>query len=218
MNFTYLIKLVQESNEQKLATIVQLPDGGWRRVDVYGNIYYSKTKDGMVHRLDGPAITLANGSEKWLVDGKLHRTDGPAVINAYGDKWWYVNDERHRLDGPAVKYASGSEEWYVNNRLHRVGGPAVTSTTSPVKEQWRTNGELNRLDGPAVIYINGGEKWYKNDKLHRTDGPAVTHEGGRKYWFVDDKEYSEEDFNAIFGVSKDTAIIKQRAASNNLFM
>ena len=122
-----------------------------------------------------------------------HRLDGPAVEWSEGRKEWYVNGKRHCLDGPAIEWLDGSNLWYVNNKLHR-------------------------LDGPAIIGADGSKRWYVNDKLHRLDGPAIEYANGSKYWFVDDKEYSEEDFNAIFGVSKDTAIIKQRTASNNLFM
>ena len=84
----------------------------------------------------------------------------------------------------------------------------------------KTNNSVNyhRLDGPAVEYADGRKYWYVNGKHHRLDGPAIEYADGSKYWYVDGEQYNEEDFNAIVGASKDSAVIKQRAASNNLFM
>ena len=76
-------------------------------------------------------------------------------------------------------------------------------------------------DGTWRRVTYDGDVLYTKNKnrvdYHRTDGPAIEWSDGGKQWYVDNNEYSEEDFNAIFGVSKDTAIIKQRTASNNLF-
>src|ERR1700734_1354236 len=46
--------------------------------------------------------------EKWTKDGRLHREDGPAVIDRDGvtgiitREVWMRDNERHREDGPAV--------------------------------------------------------------------------------------------------------------------
>ena len=37
-------------------------------------------------------------------------------------------------------------------------------------------------------------EWYLNDQLHRVDGPATEWANGRKRWFLNDKEYTEEEF------------------------
>ena len=73
-------------------------------------------QDGKRHRLDGPAIDLANGSKYWYQYGKLHRLDGPAIEYAAGGKCWYQEGERHRLDGPAVEFADGSKCWFIQNK------------------------------------------------------------------------------------------------------
>ena len=39
-------------------------------------------------------------------------------------------------------------------------------------------------------------KWYQNGHLHRTDGPAVEYAGGRKFWWINGVEITEEEFNA----------------------
>jgi hypothetical protein len=69
-----------------------------------------------LHRLDGPAIEYADGTEYWYVDGKQHRLDGPAIECANGDKEWYVDDKRHRLDGPAIEDANGYKAWWVDHK------------------------------------------------------------------------------------------------------
>lgn len=60
-----------------------------------------------------------NGSEYWhSKDGLLHRIDGPALINKRG-KFWYLHGSRHREDGPAVEYSNGSRFWYLDNYQYR---------------------------------------------------------------------------------------------------
>jgi hypothetical protein len=54
---------------------------------------------------------------RWFNDkDEYHRLDGPAVEMANGYKAWYVDDKLHRLDGPALEYASGFKEWYVDGK------------------------------------------------------------------------------------------------------
>ncbi len=48
--------------------------------------------------------------------GELHRVNGPAVELANGAKYWYLNGKRHRTDGPAVEYANGHKEWWLNDK------------------------------------------------------------------------------------------------------
>ena len=46
--------------------------------------------------------------------GQLHREEGPAVILKNGSKFWYQNGELHREDGPAITWANGSMEWWIH--------------------------------------------------------------------------------------------------------
>ena len=147
-----------------------------------------------------------------LPDGTWRR------VNSDGDVLYTKNKNRvdyHRLDGPAVEWLDGSKAWWVNGYRHRIDGPAIEYASG--RKAWWVNGYLHRLDGPAIIGTDGSKRWYVNNKLHRLDGPAIEWLGGGRQWFVDGKEYSEEEFNTIFGVSKDPAILKQRAASSDLF-
>jgi hypothetical protein len=47
-----------------------------------------------LHRVDGPAIVWADGTQEWWVEGQLHRVDGPAIIYADGDQVWCSRSAR----------------------------------------------------------------------------------------------------------------------------
>ena len=65
-------------------------------IDKSGNKFWRV--NGLLHRLDGPALEWSNGYKEWHVNGLYHRLDGPAIESQNGNKFWYVNDER--LSGP----------------------------------------------------------------------------------------------------------------------
>jgi hypothetical protein len=100
---------------------------------------------------------------RWYNDkGELHRLDGPAIEMADGSKEWYVDGKVHRLDGPAFEYADGHKAWYIDGKLHRLDGPAIESAN--VYKAWYVNGKLHHLDGPAVECADGSKSWWVNDK------------------------------------------------------
>lgn len=119
-----------------------------------------------LHREDGPALTMPNGTKKWYRHGVLHRIDGPALEFANGSKHWYQNGLRHREDGPAVKLANGDLQWWLNGDLHREDGPAfiVQETDQYCSiQQWFKNGYCHRIDGPALIEMDDDfiyKSWY----------------------------------------------------------
>ena len=55
-----------------------------------------------------------DGAERWYQNGVLHRLDGPAVLHANGVRSWYKNNVRHRIDGPAIELPDGDAYWYIN--------------------------------------------------------------------------------------------------------
>lgn len=55
--------------------------------------------DGVVHRLDAPAITFPNGDELWIVNGLLHREDGPALVS---NSELYYNSGRRVKDSKKI--------------------------------------------------------------------------------------------------------------------
>ena len=51
--------------------------------------------------------------------------------------------------------------------------------------------------GLLLIVANGDKCWLLNDKLHRADGPAIEFADDSKYWYINGKKYTEEDFEMI---------------------
>lgn len=48
-------------------------------------------QDDLIHRKDGPAMELFDGSKLWAQHGLYHRDSGPAVEYANNDKYWYIH-------------------------------------------------------------------------------------------------------------------------------
>ena len=110
-----------------------------------------------------PVMTVnKSGDKEWRLNGKLHRLDGPAIEWADGTESWFHNGYLHRLDGPAVKSADGTTVWKRYGKFHRLDGPAI-EWASGAKDWWQ-NGKRHRLDGPAVIGADGSKAWYINGK------------------------------------------------------
>lgn len=92
----------------------------------------------------------------------LHREDGPAVELADGSKFYYLKNVLHREDGPAIEYANGTNEWHLNGSLHRVDGPAIERADG--NKEWYQNGRLHREDGPAMVRADGSKEWFLNGR------------------------------------------------------
>ena len=61
-------------------------------INSFGTYYYSDKEMTKLHREDGPAVELADGSKIWSLNGKCHREDGPAIENADGTKHcWFLS-------------------------------------------------------------------------------------------------------------------------------
>ena len=68
--------------------------------------------------MSNPVID-SEGNKRWYNDvGQYHRLDGPAVELADGDKVWYLNGKLHREDGPAIEDANGTNEWWLNDKQY----------------------------------------------------------------------------------------------------
>lgn len=94
-----------------------------------------RDRAGERHRIDGPAVEHADGSEEWYQRGVLHRVGGPAVYAAEGFTAWYQHGQLHREDGPARQWAfeeqGQAEYWLHGQRLSR--------------EQWREQATSDRM-------------------------------------------------------------------------
>ena len=53
---------------------------------------------------------------------------------------------------------------------------------------------LHRTDGPAIEFKNGEQLFYYLGVLHNDSGPAVIKDA-LKMFFLNGKEYTEEEFN-----------------------
>jgi hypothetical protein len=118
-------------------------------------------------------VCYASGAKEWLRYGVLHREDGPASTIEDGSCEWWLDGKRHRIGGPASTYSDGTTEWWVDGKLHREDGPAIVTNHLRGKEEyWYQNGKMHRDNGPASMRMTSN-KWYKNGLLHREDGPAI---------------------------------------------
>lgn len=129
--------------------------------------YHNKAK--ILHREDGPAFEK-DGNKKWYLNGVLHRLDGPAIQYKNGSRLWFVNGVPHREELPAVVLADGTLKWYINGCLHRLDGPASKTSLS---EGWYFKNRLHRIDGPALVYVDGRRYYFidgaefETEKLYR---------------------------------------------------
>ena len=109
-----------------------------------------RLNNGKLHRLDGPAIEWADGTESWFHNGYLHRLDGPAVKDAVGSTVWKRYGKFHRLDGPAIEWTDGTKAWFINGKEY--------SENEFNKEIWDRNPTrrniLKRASGKAGIEMD----------------------------------------------------------------
>jgi hypothetical protein len=88
----------------------------------------------------------ADGKKCWYLNGLLHRVDGPAVEYADGTKCWYLNGKRHRTDGPAIEYADGPKYWYLNGKeLTKEEFDAMNTTATCSNKVVEIDGKKYRL-------------------------------------------------------------------------
>ena len=84
---------------------------------------------------------------------------------------------------------------YFNEKgqLHCTTGPAIIHPNKD--KEWFVGGKRHREDGPAIEFVSGFKSWWYMGKRHRTDGPAVERCDGTKAWYINNKEYTEHQFN-----------------------
>ena len=73
-------------------------------------LYY---KNNLLHRKDGPAMVMKDGTQVWYKNGQIHSYNNePALITSDGFRAWYDTGIRHRSDGPAVIHPDGKLSFY----------------------------------------------------------------------------------------------------------
>lgn len=95
-------------------------------------------------------------------------------------------------DPPTTVFRDGTKRWLVNGHPHRDGGPAIVRANGT--KLWYQHGQLHNDGGPAVELSDGSKEWYQRGQLHRLGGPAVESPTGRKEWWVNNREFTEEEF------------------------
>ena len=134
----------------------------------YKNGYLDRKKKparvAVTTRVDGKKFI----SKKWYKDGVLHRDNGPAIDLSDGTKVWYTNGKREKLE-----YAFGHVEYYKNNILHKEDGPAIIKKDGST--EWYKHGLLHRENGPAIERSDGTKAWYEDGKLIERAGPNYSY-------------------------------------------
>ncbi len=51
-----------------------------------------------------------------------------------------------------------------------------------------------RLDGPGYENLYGDKLWFKDGALHREGGPAIEWCDGNKFYYLNNKIYSEKEY------------------------
>jgi len=70
----------------------------------------------------------------------------------------------------------------------------IEYTNISSKEYYALSLEESKEKPYCVKYSNGNKFWLVNDKFHREDEPAILCIDGRKYWYLNGKEYSFEEW------------------------
>lgn len=96
-----------------------------------------------------------------------------------------------RLHGKIEK--EGAVIYYKEGLLHNINEPAIIWDDGSY--QWYYNGLLHREDGPAVE-SQGCKYWYNQGRRHRIDGPAVEFSNGKKEWWIDGEQLTEQLFQS----------------------
>jgi len=147
---------------------------------------------------------LSDGTKGWRnSEGLLHRIDGPAVEWADGSKSWYKEGKRHRLDGPAIEGADRFKSWYIEGKnfteeefLKKTQAESTSEVFHDGTKSWRNSkGQLHRIDGPAIEWSNGTFDWYQEGRLHRLDGPAIEYIDGSKGWYIEGKFMTAREYS-----------------------
>ena len=68
-------------------------------------------------KFTGCSIDKEN-DKSWYQNGEIHREDGHAVEMANGTRFWYRKGEVHREDGPTVEVNNDVKYWYLNNEYY----------------------------------------------------------------------------------------------------
>jgi hypothetical protein len=104
----------------------------------------------------------------------------------YGENLWYA------------------KHWYdTDGKYHRDGDlPAVVRNDSRGTEMWYQHGQCQRdNDKPAIVNAYGKQEWTQDGQIHRETGPAVINADGTVEFWLNDQQYSIEEWAEKVGMS-----------------
>jgi len=90
--------------------------------------------------------------------------------------------------------------YYSGYLVHREDGPAI---------------EMKNLNTNLILntYKNGlgiaHSEWFFKGKRHRTNGPAVEWINGQKFWYINGKEYSEQEYWNIINLRYKNKVLNE---------
>lgn len=101
----------------------------------------------------------SNGIVEWYFNGVLHKIDGPAVYDKKGNKEFFINGERHCDSGPAI-ILNDRKEWWINGVKHREDGPAIEIASAI--PYWNAKGLKKALEWFKYNYLKDAfyKEWY----------------------------------------------------------
>ncbi|MDD9901506.1 MAG: hypothetical protein OXT65_11040 [Alphaproteobacteria bacterium] len=158
------------------------------------------TKNGQLHRDDGPAMIETDTRGGTPLEALIAR-----IVSPPRTEYYFQNGKLHREDGPAVRKKKGKtviqEEWHQKGAFFRAdGGPTRVKTDymGGRTEEWHKGLNLHRDGAPARIYKGWNrteETWFQNGRKHRENGPAfirvdqregTKEERREEEWFLND--------------------------------
>ena len=96
---------------------IELPDGT-KKWYLEGKEYTKEEYDQLSIKKDVFKITYKKDGVYYSKNGLLHRADGPAMVLNYGYKAWYIDGKRHREDGPACEWDDGTKAWFIEGKQY----------------------------------------------------------------------------------------------------
>ncbi len=74
-----------------------LDDGSYTLI-LSGGAQMSFNKNGLKHKVDGPAVKFRNGDELYFKNGLLHNDNGPAIKYKDGHKEYFLMNKKYSKD------------------------------------------------------------------------------------------------------------------------
>lgn len=184
-------------------TIAKIPEKFTGVCYIVHNRATMKLKDGRFHCETDAAIVYDRGRKVWYKNGVMHRLDGPALEDGAEKDYWIngtkYSIENHQKHPDVIDHKNKQMKAKPLNiatwvQIHGQHEGYFFIEDEGTYIYLKKGIRRHREDGPALIDKEGNKYWWQNDKKHRLDGPAIEfHDGKVEYW-IDDVHYSKESY------------------------